>query len=63
MATINVKNSEFEKLVVQDGILVFRQPGALRASQFEELVQEVIALDLDSIQTEIVKEKDANSNW
>ncbi len=48
-------------MAFRDGILVFRQPGALPASAFEELIQNVIKLDMQSIKAEIAKEKSQSS--
>ncbi len=43
-------------MAFRDGILVFRQPGALTSSNFEELIQSVKNLDMDSIKAEIAAE-------
>ena len=48
-------------MAFRDGILLFRQPGALPASAFEELIQNVIKLDMQSIKAEIAKEKSQSS--
>jgi thioredoxin 1 len=48
-------------MAFRDGILVFRQPGALSSSSFEELIQAVLNLDMESIKAEIVAEN-AKSN-
>jgi len=44
-------------MAFRDGILVFRQPGALPAKSFEELIQSVKKLDMDSIRAEIASAK------
>ena len=43
-------------MAFRDGILVFRQPGALPSSSFEELIQSVKNLDMESIKAEIAAE-------
>ena len=49
-------------MAFRDGILVFRQPGALPAAAFEELIQNVMKLDMQSIKAEIAKEKSQSSS-
>lgn len=44
-------------MAFKDGILVFRQPGALPAESFEELIQNVKNLEMESIKAEIAKEQ------
>ncbi|MEI6295361.1 MAG: thioredoxin, partial [Actinomycetes bacterium] len=44
-------------MAFKDGILVFRQPGALPAASFEELIQNVKNLEMESIKAEIAKEQ------
>jgi thioredoxin 1 len=44
-------------MAFRDGILVFRQPGALPAASFEELIQNVKNLEMESIKAEIAKEQ------
>ena len=48
-------------MAFRDGILVFRQPGALPAAAFEELIQNVMKLDMQSNKAEIAKEKSQSS--
>jgi len=43
-------------MAFRDGILVFREAGAMRAPQFEELIRAVQALDMDEVRTEIAKQ-------
>ena len=43
-------------MAFRDGILVFREPGALSSSNFEELIQAVINLDMEVITAEIAAE-------
>ena len=45
-------------MAFRDGILVFRQAGALPAAEFEKLIQSVNALKMDEIRAEIAKDKD-----
>ena len=47
-------------MAFRDGILVFRQPGALPAPNFEELIQAVSKLDMDEVRKEIAKEEGKN---
>jgi len=44
-------------MAFRDGILVFRQPGALPAPNFEELIQAVKNINMDEIRAEIAKEE------
>ncbi len=48
-------------MAFRDGILVFRQPGALPAANFEELIQTVQGLDMESVRAEIAKEEKKES--
>ena len=48
-------------MAFRDGILVFRQPGALPAAAFEELIQNVMKLDMQSIKAEIAQENSQSS--
>ncbi len=48
-------------MAFRDGILVFRQPGALPAAAFEELIQNVMKLDMQSIKAEIAQKKSQSS--
>ena len=43
-------------MAFRDGVLVFREPGALSSSNFEELIQAVINLDMEVIKAEIAAE-------
>ena len=43
-------------MAFRDGILVFREPGALSSSTLEELIQSVKNLDMESIKAEITAE-------
>ena len=44
-------------MAFRDGVLVFRQAGALPAPEFEKLIQSVLALNMDEVKAEIEKEK------
>ena len=43
-------------MAFRDGVLVFREPGALSSPNFEELIQAVINLDMEIIKAEIAAE-------
>ncbi|MCC6494894.1 MAG: thiol reductase thioredoxin [Propionibacteriaceae bacterium] len=40
-------------MAFRDGILVYSQPGALRAADLDSLIEQVEALDMDAIRAEI----------
>lgn len=44
-------------MAFRDGILVFSQPGALPAQSFEQLIEAVVALDMDEVRAEIAKQQ------
>ena len=44
-------------MAFRDGVLVFRQAGALPAPNFEELIQAVSNLNMDEVRAEIAKEE------
>ena len=44
-------------MAFRDGILVFSQPGALPAQSFEQLIDAVVALDMDEVRAEIAKQQ------
>lgn len=44
-------------MALRENILVFNQAGAMSAGQFEELIQAVRALDMESIKKEIAEDK------
>ena len=46
-------------MAFRDGILLFRQPGALPAASFEELVTAIKAADMDAIRAEIAANEKA----
>jgi thioredoxin 1 len=45
-------------MAFRDGILVFREAGALPAPQFEELIKAVQALDMDEVRKEIASQSE-----
>ena len=42
-----------------NGILVFRQPGALRPADLENLIEQVEALDMDDVRAQIAAQQSA----
>ncbi len=44
-------------MAFRDGVLVFRQPGALNSKQFGELVDAVKGLDMDEVRAKIAEEE------
>lgn len=46
-------------MAFRDGILVFAQPGALRASDLDQLIEQVQALDMDAIRAELAAQQGA----
>ncbi len=46
-------------MVMRDGIMVFNQAGAMRAAQFDELIQAVKDLDMDKVRAEVAAEQAA----
>ena len=42
-------------MAFRDGVLVFRQPGALPEASFEQLITAVNELDMEEIKKEIAK--------
>ena len=44
-------------MIFRDGILLFRQPGALPEAAFEDLIGQVAALDMDAVRADIAKQK------
>lgn len=47
-------------MAFRDGILLFRQPGALPARNLEELISAIKAADMDAIRAEIAAEESKN---
>ena len=43
-------------MAFRDGILVFSQPGALRAPQLEQVIQAVRALDMTEVRSDLAKQ-------
>lgn len=46
-------------MAFRDGILVFRQPGALRPTDLENLIEQVEALDMDDVRAQIAAQQSA----
>jgi len=46
-------------MAFRDGILVYSQPGALRAADLDRLIEQVHALDMDAIRTELQTQQSA----
>lgn len=46
-------------MAFRDGILVYAQPGALRASDLDQLIEQVQALDMDAIRAELAAQQGA----
>lgn len=44
-------------MAFRDGILVFRQAGALPAANFKELIDAVVAIDMDAVRAEMAKQE------
>jgi hypothetical protein len=47
-------------MAFRDGVLVFRQAGALPAPSFNELINAVQNLDMEAVKAEIAKEERKN---
>lgn len=45
-------------MAFRDGILVYREAGALPAPQFEELINAVISLDMEAVKKEISEQEE-----
>ena len=48
-------------MAFRDGILVYRQPGALRAADLDRLIDEVQALDMDAIRAQLAARQNADA--
>jgi len=46
-------------MAFRDGILVYSQPGALRAADLDRLIEEVQGLDMEAIRTELAAQQSA----
>jgi thioredoxin 1 len=46
-------------MAFRDGILVYRQPGALRAADLDRLIEQIHALDMDAIRTDLATQQSA----
>lgn len=49
-------------MIFRDGILVFAQPGALRAPQLEKLIEQARALDMDDVRRRIAEHEATTAN-
>jgi thioredoxin len=49
-------------MAFRDGILVFRQPGALPAASLEQVIQAVQNLDMDEVRSEIERQQASQRN-
>lgn len=49
-------------MAFRDGILVFRQPGALAAPQLEQLIIAIKSLNMDDVRKEVAKEAEKKRN-
>ncbi len=47
-------------MVFRDGIIVFSQPGALRAPQLEQVIDGVRALDMDDVRRQLTEQQSEN---
>ena len=48
-------------MIFRDGILLYREAGALSAPALEDLIAQVEALDMDEIRAEIVAQAEAST--
>ena len=48
-------------MVLRDQILVYREAGALPASSFEQLIEQVRALDMNQVRADIAAEEQQNA--
>lgn len=46
-------------MAFRDGILVYSQPGALRAADLDRLIQQVEALDMDAVRSQVAAQQTA----
>ena len=46
-------------MAFRDGILVYSQPGALRAADLDRLIQRVEALDMDAVRSQVAAQQTA----
>ena len=49
-------------MAFRDGILVFRQPGALAAPQLEQLITAIKSLNMDEVRKEVAKEAEKKAD-
>jgi len=48
-------------MAFRDGILVFRQPGALPAAALEQVIQAVQDLDMEAVRAEVERQQDSRA--
>ncbi len=48
-------------MAFRDGILVFRQPGALPGPQFDQLIEGVRGIDMEEVRKEIAKQSEPSN--
>ena len=48
-------------MAFRDGILVYRQPGALRAADLDQLIEQVTALDMEAGRAELASQQSAGA--
>ena len=46
-------------MAFRDGILVYSQPGALRAADLDQLIEQVKGLDMEAVRTELASQQGA----
>ena len=46
-------------MAFRDGILVYSQPGALRAADLDRLIQQVEELDMDAVRSQVAAQQTA----
>jgi thioredoxin 1 len=49
-------------MAFRDGILVFRQPGALPAPALDEIIEAVKGLDMDEVRAKVAEQEAAEAN-
>lgn len=48
-------------MAFRDGVLVYRQPGALRAADLDRLIKEIHELDMDAIRAQLSTQQSASA--
>jgi len=49
-------------MVIKEGVGVFSQPGMLPEEGLRDIIEQVVALDMDKVRAEIAKEQVAKEN-